>query len=91
MYYLTNIIKVVSIMPNIGTKNSPLIPSIRHGVSKTDDSGDWSLPQRKVTMVCWTVDDAFVVTAVSDFTIKVWNASTGQLCHTLKVGRTSLS
>ncbi|ESP01057.1 hypothetical protein LOTGIDRAFT_140025, partial [Lottia gigantea] len=37
-----------------------------------------------VTMVCWSKNDLLVVTAVSDFTIKVWNSTTGKLQHILK-------
>ena len=46
-------------------------------------------PQEKlyVTMVGWTQDDQYVVVAVSDLTLKVWNSHTGQLAHVLKVGQ----
>ncbi|KAL6076121.1 Bromodomain and WD repeat-containing protein 3 [Balamuthia mandrillaris] len=37
-----------------------------------------------VTMALWSLDDRFVVTALSDFTIRIWNARTGELLHTLK-------
>ena len=40
----------------------------------------------RVTMVSWNLDDTLVVTAVSDFSVKVWNSSTGKLLHVLKVG-----
>jgi len=44
----------------------------------------------RVTMVSWSTDDEFVVTAVNDFSIKVWNSHTGQLVHVLQVGHSSL-
>lgn len=37
----------------------------------------------KVNMVCWTCDDQYVITAVNDFTLKVWEAETGKLRHVL--------
>ncbi|XP_013108682.2 bromodomain and WD repeat-containing protein 3 [Stomoxys calcitrans] len=33
----------------------------------------------KVTMVAWDCSDKFVITAVNDFTIKIWNAKTAKL------------
>lgn len=38
----------------------------------------------RVTMVSWNMDDSLVITAVSDFSIKVWNSHTGKLVHILK-------
>lgn len=37
----------------------------------------------KVMMVCWDLTDRFVITAVSDHTLKVWNSDTGALVHVL--------
>lgn len=34
-------------------------------------------------MVAWDRSDCFVVTAVSDHSLKVWNASNGQLIRVL--------
>ena len=39
-----------------------------------------------VTMVSWNEDDRFVITAVTDCTLKVWDSHTGQLRHVLTVG-----
>jgi len=39
----------------------------------------------RVTMVSWSTDDDLVVTAVNDFSLKVWNSHTGQLVHVLQV------
>ena len=39
----------------------------------------------KVTMVSWSSDDHHVFTAVTDFSIKIWNADTGELMQILKV------
>ncbi|KAL9871562.1 bromodomain and WD repeat-containing protein 3 isoform X1 [Glossina fuscipes] len=33
----------------------------------------------KVTMVAWDCSDKYVITAVNDFTIKIWNSKTAQL------------
>lgn len=38
-----------------------------------------------VTMVAWDRSDRMVITAVSNFLLKVWNSSTGQLLHILSV------
>lgn len=38
----------------------------------------------KVTMVCWDVSDEYVITAVNDYTLKVWNAKSGQLVKVLR-------
>ncbi|XP_052896754.1 bromodomain and WD repeat-containing protein 3 [Anopheles moucheti] len=38
----------------------------------------------KVTMVSWDNTDNWVITAVNDFTIKVWNAHTGKLHRVLR-------
>lgn len=38
----------------------------------------------RVTMVCWNVDDSLVMTAVSDFSVKVWDANNGKLLHVLQ-------
>ena len=41
------------------------------------------LKKLKVTMVAWDVSDTWVITAVSDFTLKVWLSSTGELMKIL--------
>ncbi len=42
----------------------------------------------KVTIVCWSADDLYVVTAVNDYSLKVWDSHTGKLVQELKVRRT---
>ncbi|XP_062620168.1 bromodomain and WD repeat-containing protein 3-like isoform X2 [Saccostrea cucullata] len=37
-----------------------------------------------VTMVSWNMDDSLVITAVNDFSIKLWNSNTGKLVHVLR-------
>ena len=32
----------------------------------------------KVTMVTWSIDDRWLITAVSDFSIKIWDSITGK-------------
>ncbi|XP_074852070.1 bromodomain and WD repeat-containing protein 1 isoform X2 [Carettochelys insculpta] len=41
----------------------------------------------KVTMIAWNQNDSFVVTAVNNHLLKVWNSYTGQLLHDM-VGHT---
>ncbi|BFZ25162.1 hypothetical protein BsWGS_28200 [Bradybaena similaris] len=43
-----------------------------------------SQDQLRVTMVSWSMDDAMVITAVSDLSIKVWNSYTGTLLQVLE-------
>eukprot|EP01134_Creolimax_fragrantissima_P007321 CFRG7321T1 len=38
---------------------------------------------RQVSMVCFNSDDTMVITAVGDYTVKIWNASTKEHTHTL--------
>ncbi|XP_014221198.1 bromodomain and WD repeat-containing protein 3 isoform X1 [Trichogramma pretiosum] len=38
----------------------------------------------KVTMVCWDRSDEFVVTAVSDSTLKIWDSKSGNLIRVLR-------
>jgi len=38
----------------------------------------------KVTMVGWSLDDAYVITAVNDFSIKVWESNSARLKYILK-------
>lgn len=48
---------------------------------ETDDDSN---KKAKVTMVCWDVSDEFVITAVNDYTLKVWNAKSGELVKVLR-------
>ena len=36
-------------------------------------------------MVAWSQDDQFVFTAVTNYSIKMWNANNGLLIYTMKV------
>lgn len=38
----------------------------------------------KVTMVCWDVSDEYVITAVNDYSLKVWVAKSGKLIRVLR-------
>lgn len=38
-----------------------------------------------VTMVAWDRTDTTVITAVSNFLLKVWSSASGQLLHVLSV------
>uniref|UniRef100_A0A0K8SSX6 BRWD/PHIP N-terminal domain-containing protein n=2 Tax=Lygus hesperus TaxID=30085 RepID=A0A0K8SSX6_LYGHE len=39
----------------------------------------------KVTMVCWSADDSYLITSVNDNTIKIWNPINGRLLNILKI------
>ena len=45
----------------------------------TDDDPDSRNQKLKVTMVTWSLDDCWLITAVSDFSLKVWDSKTGKL------------
>nr|CAD7196832.1 unnamed protein product [Timema douglasi] len=51
------------------------------GCLGTDEDNKTKL---KVSMVSWDVTDKWVITAVSDYTLKVWNANTGALVQVLR-------
>ena len=38
---------------------------------------------KSVTMVAWSLDDAMAITAVSDLTLKIWDAHKGNLLFNL--------
>lgn len=40
--------------------------------------------RQKVLIVQWSRDDRYVMTAIADYSIKVWDSKTGQLKHVLK-------
>lgn len=52
-------------------------------ISETEPEDD-SNKRSKVTMVSWDQSDEWVVTAVNDCSLKVWNAKTGVLVKKLK-------
>nr|XP_042900539.1 bromodomain and WD repeat-containing protein 3 [Parasteatoda tepidariorum] len=51
--------------------------------TQSDEPEDTKVKLR-VTMVGWTLDDSRVITAVSDFTIKIWDSNSGNLRFILK-------
>ncbi|XP_076177700.1 bromodomain and WD repeat-containing protein [Ptiloglossa arizonensis] len=51
------------------------------GESETDDDSN---KKAKVTMVSWDVSDEWVITAVNDSSLKVWNAKSGELVKVLR-------
>ncbi|XP_013385977.1 bromodomain and WD repeat-containing protein 3 [Lingula anatina] len=54
--------------------------------TQTADSGsgeDSKNNKHKVTMVDWNIDDSLVVTAVNDYSLKVWDSHTGKLVNVL--------
>ncbi|XP_015599493.1 PH-interacting protein isoform X2 [Cephus cinctus] len=48
------------------------------------EGDDDSNKKAKVTMVSWDVSDEWVITAVNDSSLKVWNAKTGELVKVLR-------
>ncbi|XP_049806710.1 PH-interacting protein [Schistocerca nitens] len=50
----------------------------------SSDTTDDPKVKLRVSMVCWNRSDQFVITAVSDYSIKVWNSSTGALVQVLR-------
>ncbi len=53
--------------------------------SSSSDSDDSKSSKLKVTMVTWSQDDTYVITTVTDYTVKVWYTDTGKLAHILRV------
>ncbi|KAL2733024.1 PH-interacting protein [Vespula maculifrons] len=51
------------------------------GEPETDDDTN---KKAKVTMVCWDVSDEWVITAVNDSSLKVWNSKSGELIKVLR-------
>lgn len=49
-------------------------------------SGEDKTTKLVVTMVAWDCADNAVITAVSNYLLKVWSSTTGQLLHVLSVG-----
>ena len=50
-----------------------------------DDLGNIKAVKLKVTVISWTVNDRFVVTAGNDAFVRVWDAGNYDLLHLLKV------
>jgi len=49
---------------------------------------DDSKQKLKVSMVSWDSSDKWVITAVSDHSLKIWNSETGEFgCVAVNVGR----
>lgn len=61
------------------------MPLFRSTVANGDDK-----VKLVVTMVAWDRADRTVITAVSNYLLKVWNATTGQLLHNLVVSKRKL-
>jgi len=59
--------------------------------SVTEVDEETYVTKYRVTMVSWSTDDEFVVTAVNDFSLKVWNSNSGQLVHVLQVSCTAFT
>ena len=55
---------------------------------KTDvdrEAEEKAKPKLKVTMVTWNIDDSLIITAINDYSLKVWCGFTGKLKHILMV------
>ncbi|XP_006815970.1 PH-interacting protein-like [Saccoglossus kowalevskii] len=55
------------------------LPGQREPVSEDSNK----IVKYKVTMVAWNTDDSYVITAVNDHTLKVWDSYTGRVLHQL--------
>lgn len=53
-------------------------------ISRESETEDDSNKKAKVTMVSWDVSDEWVITAVNDSCLKVWNAKSGELVKILR-------
>lgn len=51
---------------------------------RESEAEDDSNKKAKVTMVSWDVSDEWVITAVNDSSLKVWNAKSGELVKILR-------
>ena len=56
---------------------SRLAGTASSGDNPPEDDADARNQKLKVTMVTWSRDDRWLITAVSDFSIKVWDSITG--------------
>jgi bromodomain and WD repeat domain-containing protein 1/3 len=69
--------------------NRPVQQPTNNGDNSDNPSNDANLivsnnrKMRSVTMVAWSADDALAITAVSDLTLKIWDAHRGNLLSTL--------
>lgn len=63
-----------------GYRISDLHLPIRTAVANGEDK-----TKLVVTMVAWDRRDSSVITAVSNYLLKVWSATSGQLLHVLSV------
>ena len=63
--------------------------SVASGSSQPSAPSNSSNADYAVTMVQWSNDDVYAITAVADFSLRVWEGRTGQLLTQL-VGHTSL-
>lgn len=58
---------------------------------QSQENDDTKIAKFKVTMVGWDSEDKYVITAVNDFSLKVWNSYGGNLIYVLEVGAKLLS
>lgn len=59
---------------------SETLPNLQSARSNQDNV----IVKLKVTMVGWSLDDAYVITAVNDHSIKIWESNSGKLKYILK-------
>ena len=73
----------------LGSRDIPSISGNDHTNSINNGSSSSQDEKKAVTMVQWSTDDRYAITAVADFTLKVWNSQNGTLVTILK-GHSSL-
>lgn len=52
--------------------------------TSTSTTGNRRTPAFKVNMLCWSLEDTYVITSSSDYHLRVWDPSTGTLIHLLR-------
>ena len=63
---------------NIPLRMTDRLPGSQ-GINVDDDS----MRKLKVSMVAWTCDDVYVITSLSDYSLKIWDSFDGKLVHVL--------
>ena len=70
---------------NSAMNNMSMAESDTNSQSATDPNSlsNQIKKMKSVTMVAWSLDDAMAITAVSDLTLKIWDAHKGNLLFNL--------
>ena len=74
-----------SVQTNISEIERKFYTSLFFSSSSEQSIGDQKVSKLGVEALTWTADDICILTAVSDYTIKVWESSTGKLITEFRV------